>query len=106
MIVSEIKLYEMLKSKIGEKEAEAFVEILEKRVEKKFEEKQSEFILEKDKDKLLTKLDAIAIFATKADFALPGVKLVRAIYIVGLVQYLAIMTSLVVIVKLFFHQIG
>ena len=38
MIVSEIKLYELLKSKIGEQEAEAFVEILENRVDKKFEE--------------------------------------------------------------------
>ena len=106
MIVSEIKLYEMLKVRIGEKEAEAFVEIVEKRVDRRFEEKQSEFILERDKDKLLTKMDAIALFATKADLAVQEVKLVRAIYIVGLVQYLAIMTSLVVIVKLFFHQIG
>ncbi len=38
MIVSEIKLYELLKAKIGEKEAEAFVEILEKRVDIKFED--------------------------------------------------------------------
>jgi hypothetical protein len=38
MIVSEIKLYELLKAKIGEQEAEAFVEILESRVDKKFDE--------------------------------------------------------------------
>ena len=38
MIVSEIKLFELLKAKIGEKEAEAFVEILETKVEKKFED--------------------------------------------------------------------
>ena len=38
MVVSEIELYEMLKAKIGDKEAGAFVSILEKRVEKKFEE--------------------------------------------------------------------
>ena len=31
MIVSEIKLFELLKARIGEKEAEAFVEILETR---------------------------------------------------------------------------
>jgi hypothetical protein len=31
MIVSEIKLYELLKAKLGEKEAEAFVHILEKK---------------------------------------------------------------------------
>jgi hypothetical protein len=38
MIVSEIKLFELLKAKIGEKEAEAFVEILETKVDHKFEE--------------------------------------------------------------------
>jgi len=38
MVVSEIELYELLKAKLGDKEAGAFVEILEKRVEKKFEE--------------------------------------------------------------------
>ncbi len=69
MVISEIKLYELLKARIGEKEAEAFVEILERRVDKRFEERKSEFILEKDKDKLLTKTDALAIFATKEDLA-------------------------------------
>ena len=38
MMVNEIKLYELLKVKLGEKEAEAFVEILETRVDKKFED--------------------------------------------------------------------
>jgi len=36
MVVSEIRLYELLKSKIGEKEAEAFNQILDEKVEKKF----------------------------------------------------------------------
>ena len=40
MIVSEIKLYELLKAKIGEAEAEAFVEILDKKVDKKFDDKK------------------------------------------------------------------
>ncbi len=40
MIVSEIKLYELLKARIGVQEAEAFVEILENKVEKKLEEKK------------------------------------------------------------------
>ena len=38
MIVSEIKLFEMLKAKIGQAEAETFVEILETKVDRKFEE--------------------------------------------------------------------
>jgi hypothetical protein len=86
MIVSEIKLYELLKVKLGEKEAEAFIEVLETRVDKKFEEKQSEFILEKDKEKLLTKADALAIFATKEDLAKVETGMIKwmFIFIVGL----------------------
>jgi hypothetical protein len=38
MLVSEIELYELLKAKIGDKEAGAFIQILEKRVDKKFDE--------------------------------------------------------------------
>ena len=38
MIVDEIKLFELLKAKIGEKEAEAFVQILETKVNGKFEQ--------------------------------------------------------------------
>ncbi len=38
MIVSEIKLYELLKARIGEREAEAFVQILDTKVDQKFEE--------------------------------------------------------------------
>ena len=87
MIVSEIKLFEMLKAKIGEKEAEAFVEILETKVDRKFEE-------------------AKATLATKEDLAKSigdlKIRLTRAIYIVGLVQYLAILASVVALIK-FLH---
>ncbi len=38
MVVSEIELYELLKAKIGEKEASAFVDILDKKVDKKFDD--------------------------------------------------------------------
>ena len=48
MIVSEIKLFELLKAKIGEKEAEAFVEILETHVDKKFEEAKKELATKQD----------------------------------------------------------
>jgi len=62
MIVSEIQLYELLKSKLGEKEAGAFVEILERRVDRKFEE---------NKDLLATKKDLadlrVEIKETKAE---------------------------------------
>ena len=62
MIVSEIRLFELLKAKIGEKEAEAFIDILEKRVDKKFEDA---------KDTLATKEDIanmeIKLANTKAE---------------------------------------
>ena len=53
MIVSEIKLFELLKAKIGEKEAEAFVEILETRVDKKFEEAKATLSTKDDINNLL-----------------------------------------------------
>jgi hypothetical protein len=48
MQVAEIELYEILKEKIGEKEAKILVEYIETKVEKRFEEK---------KDLLATKAD-------------------------------------------------
>ena len=71
MIVSEIKLFELLKAKIGEKEAEAFVEILETKVDKKFEE-------------------AKAIIATKEDIANSKVEILRWMFRFFIVIILAI----------------
>ena len=80
MIVSEIQLYELLKTKLGEKEAIAFVEILEKRVDRKFEENRN-------------------ILATKEDLAKLESRIGSKIYLVGLAQYLAIVASLVALMK-------
>ena len=55
MVVAEIKLYELLKAKIGEKEAEAFVQILETKVDEKFEDAKS--VLATKADVLSTKAD-------------------------------------------------
>jgi hypothetical protein len=57
MIVSEIKLYELLKTKLGEKEAEAFVEILEKKVDHKFEDAKQ--TIASKEDLANTKVDLI-----------------------------------------------
>ena len=57
MIVSEIKLYELLKAKLGEKDAEAFVEILEKKVDHKFDEAKQ--TLATKEDLANTKVDLI-----------------------------------------------
>jgi NOL1/NOP2/fmu family ribosome biogenesis protein len=62
MIVSEIKLYELLKSKIGEREAEAFVQILETKVDQKFEEANQVLATKED----IARLD-LKIAETKVD---------------------------------------
>ena len=61
MIVSEIKLYELLKAKIGEKEAEAFVQILETKVDNKFEDAKDTLATKDDLSKLeirMSKMEA------------------------------------------------
>jgi hypothetical protein len=68
MIFSENKLYGLLKEKIGEKEAEAFIEHLESKV--RLDERKIEYVLEKElKDSLLTKAEAFNNFASKEYFA-------------------------------------
>ena len=62
MIVSEIKLYELLKAKLGEKEAEAFVHILEQKVDDKFEDANKTLATKED----VARLD-IKIAETKVD---------------------------------------
>ena len=56
MIVSEIKLFELLKAKLGEKEAEAFVTLLETKVDKKFEDAKDSFASKEDISKLETRI--------------------------------------------------
>ncbi len=56
MFVSEIKLYELLKARIGEGEAEAFIQILETKVETKLNEKTYVFATKEDLAKLEGKL--------------------------------------------------
>lgn len=80
MVISEIELYEMLKTKIGDKEAGAFVHILEKRVDKKFEE-------------------AKQYLATKEDVANAKSEIMRSIYVVGLIQFLAVVGSVLAVVN-------
>ncbi len=57
MIVSEIKLYELLKAKIGEKEAEAFVQILETKVDQKFEDAKQTLVIKEDLLKLQLEIE-------------------------------------------------
>ncbi len=56
LVISEIKLYELLKAKIGEKEAEAFIEIIEHKVDSKLQEKTNVFATKEDLAKIVGKL--------------------------------------------------
>ncbi len=91
MIVSEIKLFEMLKAKIGEKEAEAFVQILETRVDKKFDDA---------KDILATKEDISNIRVEMREIKVDLIKWMVAL-IIGL--FIALVGSMAALIKLMAH---
>jgi hypothetical protein len=81
MIVSELQLYELLKAKIGEREAGAFVELLDKKVDQKFDDKKEWLVNKQDLSDLRAEIS-------------------RTIYLVSLGQLLAIVGSVVAIVNL------
>jgi|GEM_PF-1187270 len=58
LVISEIKLYEMQKARIGEKEAEAFIHIMETKVDTRLQEKTSVFATKEDIARLETKLSS------------------------------------------------
>ena len=58
MVVSEIKLYNLLKAKIGDQEAEAFLQILEERVDKKFDDAKETLATKEDLAKQIGSLEA------------------------------------------------
>jgi hypothetical protein len=58
MVISDIKLYELLKARLGEREAEAFVDILEHTVDKKFEDAKDVLSTKEDLAKAVGTLEA------------------------------------------------
>jgi len=80
MVVSEIKLYELLKAKLGTAEAEAFVALLDTKVENKFADKKD-------------------VLATKEDLSNLRAELLRAIYLVSVGQFLAIVGTIVALLN-------
>ncbi|MDQ6813849.1 MAG: hypothetical protein M3040_08935 [Bacteroidota bacterium] len=77
MVVSEIKLHELLKSKIGEREAEAFIQILETKVDTRLSEKTTVFLTKEDIARLDTKISEAKVDTIKRMVA-------TAVAIVGL----------------------
>lgn len=77
MVVSEIKLYELLKAKIGEREAEAFIQILEDKADTRLNKKTIVFATKEDVAKLDVKISEAKVDIIKCMVA-------TAIAIVGL----------------------
>jgi len=80
MVVSEIRLYELLKAKLGNQEAEAFIDILESKVDKKFD-------------------DAKELLATKRDLAENKAEIIKWMFIFWIGQ----LATFIAIAKFFFH---
>ncbi len=80
MSVSEIRLYQILKERLGEKEAEELVYFVSSEV-------KNEFYSRKE------------IFATKEDLGIVRSELIKSIYFVGLIQFLFIAGTMVGIVN-------
>jgi hypothetical protein len=107
MVISEIELFEILSQQLGKDKAKALVEYVEMKVDKRLEEKKSEFILERDKDKLLTKADAQMIFASKEDIAKLETKIAESESRLTMKMFLfwiGQLASFIAIAKFVFHQ--
>jgi hypothetical protein len=98
MSVSEIKLYELLRNSIGEKDAESFVYLINENMEKKFEQWKSELAT---KDDLIATKEEIAALriATKEDISALRTELLRTIYLTSMGQLIAIVASVVLLLK-------
>ena len=102
MATLELKAYEILKSKFGIEEAETVIEYIETKVEKNVE--RSVKSLATKEDVMTAKSDLrveMANLRTELKIEIANVKseMLRAIYIVGLVQFLAIVGSVVAIIN-------
>jgi len=76
MIVSEIKLFQIASEQFGSQKAEEFVNAIKGSVDQKFEDNKNTFLTKEDK-----------------------VDILKTIYLVGLTQFLAIVGSVLVIMK-------
>jgi len=81
MHVAEIELYEILKTKLGEKEAKTLVEYIEAKVDKKLDEKQN-------------------ILATKVDLANMKADIIKWMFLFWIGQ----LASLTAILQMFFRK--
>ncbi|MEO6637637.1 MAG: hypothetical protein ABIN25_05135 [Ginsengibacter sp.] len=76
MSISEIQLYNALKTKLGDKEAQQFVDFVKAEVSSEFSNQKDTFLNKDDK-----------------------IDIMRSIYFVGIVQFLAIVGSVLAIMN-------
>jgi hypothetical protein len=82
MSVTEVQLYKSLKAKLGDETAQELVNFIKSEINNEFMDCKQLFLVKEDK-----------------------VDLVRTIYAVGLIQFLAIMASLIGILSFFLKQL-
>ncbi len=87
----ELKVYDIFKTKFGEKEATTLIEYFEAKAEQKYDQK---------KDVLATKED---ITSVKLDISALENMLVKQMYWINIVQFLATAGALVAIIKFMMH---
>jgi hypothetical protein len=80
MMVSELNLYEALSKDLGKEKAKSVVDYIDQKIEKRMEEKTFHL-------------------ATKEDLAKLETKLTQSVYAAGLVQYVALLASLIAVLK-------
>ena len=84
MSVSEIKLYTLLRTQVGEEQAQSLVEFIQSSVKDEFDSKRELFATKEDLVREISNL--------RAD-------LLKTIYLVGIVQLIGIIGSVIAIVK-------
>lgn len=91
MEITEIRLFNSLKGKLGEEETQLLISFINSRVKNTFMDQKEIFLTKDDKADLITliKQDKVEII----------MKLSRTIYFVGLVQFIAIIASLLAIIS-------
>jgi hypothetical protein len=92
MHVAEIELYEILKAKVGEKEAKTLVEYIETKVERKFDEKKDTLATKEDLANIKTEL-MVQIEKTRSD-------IIKWMFLFWIGQ----LASLIAILQIFFKK--
>ena len=98
MATLELKAYEILKNKLGAEEAEIVIEYIENKVGKSVERNIKSLATKEDLSKIKEEL-TITKAELKVEIANVKSGMLRAVYIVGLVQFLAIVGSVIAIIN-------